>query len=94
MEADCSLNKNLNASRPSEHPPVRGKNMSKRLGGIIGYKYKTSSWHLNGIPDGTVVILGQQYNTGEKPTVMLYTLLQSPCRDTIRQKQNKSIVST
>ena len=44
MEADCSLNKILNASRPSEHPPVRGKNMSKRLlGGIIGYRYKTSS---------------------------------------------------
>ena len=29
------LKQNLNASRPSEHPPVRGK-MSKRLGGIIG----------------------------------------------------------
>ena len=24
--------------------------MSKRLGGIIGCKYKTSSWHLNGFP--------------------------------------------
>ena len=33
------LKKNLNASRPSEHPPVRGK-MSKRLGGIIGCKDK------------------------------------------------------
>ena len=32
----------LYAFRPSEHPPVRGK-MSKRLGGIIGCKYKTSS---------------------------------------------------
>ena len=46
------LKKNLNASRPSEHPPVRGGKMSKRLGGIIGCKYKTSSWHLNGFPDG------------------------------------------
>ena len=27
--------------------------MSKRLGGIIGCKYKTSSWHLNGFPDGS-----------------------------------------
>ena len=35
---------NLNASRPSEHPPVRGEKMPKRLGGIIGCKYKTSSW--------------------------------------------------
>ena len=30
----CCLKKNLNAPRPSEHPPVRGKKMSKRLGGI------------------------------------------------------------
>ena len=45
--------------------------MSKRLGGIIDYKYKTSSWCLNGFP--MVVTLGQQYNVGEKPTVM-YTL--------------------
>ena len=27
--------------------------MSKRLGGIIGCKYKTFSWHLNGFPDGS-----------------------------------------
>ena len=30
----CCLKKNMNAPRPSEHPPVRGKKMSKRLGGI------------------------------------------------------------
>ena len=36
------LKKNQNAPRPSEHPPVRGGKMSKRLGGIIGCKYKTS----------------------------------------------------
>ena len=46
------LKKNQNASRPSEHPPVRGEKMSKRLGWIKGCKYKTSSWHLNGFPDG------------------------------------------
>ena len=33
------LNKNLNASRPSEHPSVRGKKNSKRFGGIIGCNY-------------------------------------------------------
>ena len=38
----ASLKINLNASRPSEHPPVRGGGMSKRLGGIIGCKVKTS----------------------------------------------------
>ena len=32
---------NLNASRPSEHPPVRGKNVKTRLGGTIGCKDKT-----------------------------------------------------
>ena len=26
--------------------------MSKRLGGMNSWKYKTSSWHLNGFPDG------------------------------------------
>ena len=36
------LKKNLDASRPSEHPPVRGENKSKRLGGIIGCKYKNA----------------------------------------------------
>ena len=40
----CILKKNLNASRPSEHPPDRG-NVSKRVVGIIGCKDKTSSWH-------------------------------------------------
>ena len=48
------LKKHLNTSRPSEHPPVRGK-MSKRLGGIMGCKDKTSSWHLNGFPDGSKI---------------------------------------
>ena len=42
-----------NAPRPSEHSPARGEKMSKRLvGGIKKCKYKTSSWHINGFPDG------------------------------------------
>ena len=40
MDSDFSK-KNQNAPRPSEHPPVRGEQMSKRLGGIKGCKYKT-----------------------------------------------------
>ena len=48
---ETCLKKNQNAPRPSEHPPVRGEKMSKRLGGIKGCKYKTSSWDLNGFPD-------------------------------------------
>ena len=50
--------------------------MSKRLGGIIGCKYKTSSRHLNGFPM-VVVTLGQQYNVEEKPNVILYTYINS-----------------
>ena len=47
--------------------------MSKRLGGIKGCKYKkNSSWHLNRFPDADNITLGQQYNVGEKPTVILY----------------------
>ena len=41
----------LNASRPSEESTQTGEKMSKRLGGIIGCKDKTSSWCLNGFPD-------------------------------------------
>ena len=33
-EAFLSLKKNQNTPGPSEHPPVMGENMSKRLGGI------------------------------------------------------------
>ena len=47
----CFLKKNQSTPRPSEHPPVTGEKMSKRLGGIKGCKYKTSSWHSNRFPD-------------------------------------------
>ena len=46
-----SLKKNQSTPRPSEHPPVMGGKMSKRLGGIKGCKYKISSWHLNRFSD-------------------------------------------
>ena len=45
------LKENLNAPRLSENPPEEG--MSKRLGGIIGCRNKTSSWHLIGLPNGS-----------------------------------------
>ena len=66
--------------------------MSKRLGGIIGCKYKTSSWHLNGFPDGSNA-LGQQYNVGEKPTVILqtYSIRHAGTPDK-KQKQNRNNV--
>ena len=68
------LKKTLNAPRPSEHPPLMGK-MSKRLGGIMCCKCKTSSRHLNGFSFPMVVILDQLYNVGEKPTFILYTYI-------------------
>ena len=49
--------------------------MSKRFGGIIGFKDKASSWHLNGFPDGSNILVNSQYNVGEKPTVILYTYM-------------------
>ena len=70
---EASLKKNQNAPRPSEHPPVRGQTMSKRLGGIKGCKCKTSTWHLTGSP--MEITLGQQYNDEEKPTIILYTYI-------------------
>ena len=67
------LKKILDASRSSEHPPVRGKSggkMSKRLDGIMACKYKTSSLHLNGFPNGSNII-----GSTVKPTVVLYTYI-------------------
>ena len=60
----------------------------------MGCKYKTSSWHLNGFPDdGIIVTLGQQYNVGEKPNVILYTYINrhAGTRDK-KQKQNRNHV--
>ena len=56
-------------------PPPQSLNLSsKRLDGITGCKYKTSSWHLNGFPDGNN-IGSTVYNVGEKPTGILYTYI-------------------
>ena len=41
------LKKKQSTPRPSEHPPVMGEKMSKRLGGIKGCKYKTFRWDQN-----------------------------------------------
>ena len=51
-----ALKKNQSTPRPSEHPPVMGGEMSKRLGGIKGCKYKTSSWNLNRFPDADNIV--------------------------------------
>ena len=57
------LKKNQSAPRPSEHPPVMGGKMPKRLGGSKATNTK---------PLPMQITSGQQYNVGEKPTVILY----------------------
>ena len=54
--------------------------MSKRLGGIIGRKYKKSSWHLIVMLSGWLcmainnnVELSVQYNGGLLPDILLFT---------------------
>ena len=37
-----------------------------------------------------VITLGQQYNVGEKPTVILYTYINRTCRDT-NKREDKPI---
>ena len=62
-----AFKENQNAPRPSEHPPVRRKN--------VGLQINTKplhSWHLKTL---TVVTLDQQYNIGERPTVILYAYI-------------------
>ena len=62
--------------------------MSKRVGGIIGCKDKTSS---TGSP--MVVTLGQQYNIGEKPTViLLYTNINHHAGTPNKRKTMKYII--
>ena len=68
--------------------------MSKRLGAIIGCKYKTSSWRLKGFPYAMVVTLGQQYNIGEKPTVILYTTYINRHAGTRKKQRKQSSTSS
>ena len=48
IDSSSSLKKNLNASRLSEHPPVRGKNVK-----TFRWDYRLQIQHLNGFPDGS-----------------------------------------
>ena len=78
----------MNASRPSEHPPVRGENV-KTFRWDHRLQYKTFSWHLNEFSDGSNVGSTGKYR-GETHRYAVH-LHKSPCRDT-KQKQNKNIV--
>ena len=49
------LKKNMNASRPSEHPPVRGENVKTFSGWYHNRLQRQNlfSWYLNVFPNGT-----------------------------------------
>ena len=68
----CCFKKNLNGSRPSEYPPVRGKHFKTFLVGSQAAK-TDSLWDIVYTGSPMVVTLGQQYNVGKKPTVILDT---------------------
>ena len=81
--------KNLNASKPSEHPPS-GEKLSKGLGGNIGYcRDKNFFMVSKGFPDLTKS--DQQYSIREKPSVILYTYINHHARTP--KPQSRNIVS-
>ena len=84
----CSK-KNQNASRPSEHPPVRGGECQNvyLVGGIKGCKNKTSSWHSNGFPDRNSIGSTVQCR-GEAHRYTVH-LDQPPCRNTRKTVKTK-----
>ena len=55
-----------------------------------GYKYKATTWYLTGFPTELAVTLGQQYNVGEKPTVVLYTYINHHAQPPIIPQHNHS----
>ena len=73
------LKKNLNASRPSEHPLViRGKKC-QNVYLVHSWDHRLQRQNLlmpfNRVPQWYLVTLGQQYHVGENPTVILYTYI-------------------
>ena len=72
----------VNTSRPpSEHPPVRGKYVK-----TFRWDHRLQRFH--GIKTGSpiAVTLGQQYNVGAKPTVILYTYIDSHAETKLKNK--------
>ena len=70
---DYFLKKNQTTPRPSEHPPVMGGKMSKRLGGIKRLQIQNLfMMAFKQVRSPMQITLGPQYNVGEKPTVILY----------------------
>ena len=72
-----------------DQPHSQGGKLSKHLGVSFGCKDKNSPRRdLIGSP--TVVACGQQYNVGEKPTVILYTYISPSSYLTPKHRQKRT----
>ena len=70
------LKKNQNETRPSEHPLVRGGGETLRWDTrlqIQNLQIRNLFVAFKRVRSPMEITLGQQYNAGEKPTVILYT---------------------
>ena len=64
----------------------QGEKMSKRLGGIIGCNCKTSSWHLNGFPYGSMLLI---HRLSYGPALTRYTEERaSVCQSDLSRSHN------
>ena len=89
----CCLKKNMNnASRSSEHPPVRGGGDAKTFRWDHKLQRQNlSSWHLNGLFTDSSITSGQLYNVWEKLNV-IYCTLTLIAMQVHQTKQNKNNV--
>ena len=68
--------------------------MSNRLvGGIIGCKYKTFSWHLNGFSYGSNINWVKSIISGRNPPVILYTYINRHAGTPEKQRRPNSTSS-
>ena len=88
-QRERSLKKNQNAPRPSEHPPVRGAGNVKTFRWDQRLQIQNLFVAFKRVPL-MVVTLGQQYNVGEKPTVILYTYINHHAQPPIMTQNNYS----
>ena len=77
----------LNASRPSEHPTVRGENVKPFSRWDHRLQIQNLFMAVKRVRSPMVVTLGQQYNVGEKPSIMLYTYIN---RHAVTPDKNKN----
>ena len=83
------LKKQQNVPRPSEHPPVRGGKIAKTFRWDQRLQIQNLFMAFKRVVE---IALGQQYNVGEKPTVILYTYINRHAgtpEKTVKTKQRR-----